>query len=56
MVGDVTNEADAVNIVESTIKHYGKLDILVTAHCDVLVSFCFCSFLVFVRCGYESVH
>ncbi|CAL7943544.1 unnamed protein product [Xylocopa violacea] len=29
ITGELTNEADAQNIVQSTIKHYGKLDILV---------------------------
>ena len=31
VIGDVTNEADAVKIVDATLKHYGKLDILVFA-------------------------
>ncbi|KAJ9578656.1 hypothetical protein L9F63_005146 [Diploptera punctata] len=29
IIGDVTNESDAKNILESTIKHFGKLDILI---------------------------
>lgn len=27
--GDLTNETDVQNIIKSTIKHYGKLDILI---------------------------
>lgn len=29
ITGELTNEADVKNIVQSTIKHYGKLDVLV---------------------------
>ena len=29
VTGELTNEADAKNVIESTIKHYGKLDVLV---------------------------
>lgn len=29
VLGELTNETDAKNIIESTIKHYGKLDVLV---------------------------
>ena len=29
VTGDVTNEADVENIIDSTVKHYGRLDVLV---------------------------
>lgn len=29
VTGELTNETDVKNIVESTIKHYGRLDVLV---------------------------
>ncbi|XP_076247472.1 3-oxoacyl-[acyl-carrier-protein] reductase FabG-like [Calliopsis andreniformis] len=29
ITGELTNEADANNIIESTVKHYGRLDVLV---------------------------
>jgi len=29
VIGELTNENDVKNIIDSTIKHYGKLDVLV---------------------------
>ena len=43
ILGDLSKESDTKNVMEKTVKHYGKLDVLVSirTQCETLL-FCCC--------------